>query len=580
MSHNDVSRCGFFFAPRERCFSTQMRRFLNRNRNVILAFACVALLHIEFFVGQAMWMWSREHYQYFPLVLFAFAAIVRVRLKNVTWNNSPILSIRTAMLGVMALVLYWLALVLHSNWLGSLSGLLSVWTVVRSFGGPDMAGRLKGPALFVLMAIPIPLNYDLRLIIWLQKIATSVASGLLDLASVLHTTSGVAIRTVERSFLVEEACSGIHSLFSCLAVMIFISVIRNEGLIRLVVNATQTVLWVLVANALRVFLVILAFSKWRVHLEEGWPHELLGVATYAFALGLSLSTERLLAFLVPSSRVPFGFSGEFGGDRTPLSGLAVSITRVSNDIRQFLDRGLLSPRASTGIVFALLILTPLLLQSQRFVKTQIQRPATISDTPQSEFRLSDRITENLLPETIGGWKLVNTERIQRNSNDPLGSDSTTFTYKGNGLTAVFSIDGHYPAWHDLAYCYTAVNWKLKRQQNIKDDASSTWFTELLLYDDQEQYSVCYFSCFDSQNDSVAPDDPTIGVIPTLSLLLSRLPGQGSGDNGIQPVIPPVFQFQLLCSSSHELLEFERRDLKELFLHLSETAIASIRKGQE
>ena len=75
------------------------------------------------------------------------------------------------------------------------------------FGGFDIAGKLSGPVFLLLLMIPIPLNFDLKLVIWLQKVATAAASSLLDMLQVWHNTSGVAITTVQRSFMVEEASS-------------------------------------------------------------------------------------------------------------------------------------------------------------------------------------------------------------------------------------------------------------------------------------------------------------------------------------------------------------------------------------
>ena len=70
--------------------------------------------------------------------------------------------------------------------------------------------------------------------------------------------------------MVEEACSGIHSLFSCLCAVIFVCVIRKSGFLRIVINAVQTTGWVIAANAVRVFLVIYAFSEWDLPLDKGF----------------------------------------------------------------------------------------------------------------------------------------------------------------------------------------------------------------------------------------------------------------------------------------------------------------------
>ena len=162
--------------------------------------------------------------------------------------------------------------------------------------------------------------------------------------------------------------------------------------------------------------------------------------------------------------------------------------------------------------------------------------------------------------------------------DAQGTNSTVFTFAGEGLTATFSVDGYYPEWHDLAYCYTALDWKLKSQQNYKDASTENHATQLSLYTDDGQYSVSYFSCFDSQMQSVKPGEATIGVIPTFSVLMERMPWSTPVDLEKAKIVPPIFQLQLMCSSSHELLDYERENLQRLFSVLSQHALQSFTKA--
>ena len=385
--------------------------------------------------------------------------------------------------------------------------------------------------------------------------------------------------------MVEEACSGIHSLFSCLCAVIFVCVIRKSGFLRIVINVVQTAGWVIAANAVRVFLMIYAFSKWDLPLDKGWPHEALGAATYVLALVMSLSTDRLFLFLVPMSHIPFLAAGDTCNARGNVVLQVLTFMGGSTKgIDRFLNQGCASEKLSIWIVAGVLVLlfAPFALVDYARVLAGSNAVAAFPGTagaPDLDGNMSQVVKDDAVPHNVKQWQLVKTERINRTPDDPQGTNSTIFTFAGEGLTANFSVDGYYPQWHDLAYCYTALDWKLKSQQNFKDASTGHEATLLSLYTADGQYCVSFFSCFDIRLQSVKPGAASIGVIPTFSVLMDRLPwGNGPSSPENATIIPPVFQFQLMCSSSHELLEHERENLQQLFSVLSQHALQSFTKA--
>src|SRR5436853_413288 len=84
------------------------------------------------------------------------------------------------------------------------------------------AGVLLAPAWFFLwLLIPPPLNLDQRLVTRLQTFTARQSSRLLDQLGVLHVMQGNVVVIPHKHLLVEEACSGINSLFSMLACTLF-----------------------------------------------------------------------------------------------------------------------------------------------------------------------------------------------------------------------------------------------------------------------------------------------------------------------------------------------------------------------
>ncbi|MBC7965534.1 MAG: exosortase U, partial [Fuerstia sp.] len=327
-----------------------------------------------------------------------------------------------------------------------------------------------------------------------------------------------------------------------------------------------------------------AFSKWELPLDKGWPHEALGVATYALALGLSLSTDRLFMFLVPASHIPFVDAGAtYNASGSIVAQFLTLIGASTKRLNRFLNQGRLAERLSMWVMAGVLVLLFAPLASVNYARVvagsrAVAAGPNAAGAPDFVSNMSELVTDNAVPLKVDQWKLVNTERINRTPDDPQGTNSTVFTFAGEGLTATFSVDGYYPEWHDLAYCYTALDWKLKSQQNYKDASTGNHATQLSLYTDDGRYSVSYFSCFDSRMQSVKPGEATIGVIPTFSVLMDRMPWSSPVDPERAKIVPPIFQLQLMCGSSHDLLDYERENLQKLFSVLSEQALQSFTKA--
>lgn len=556
---------------------------MERTKHITVVVAIIA--HAVFLIGLGAWLWSREHYQFFPLVLIGAGYLIWDRIAGVEWRPQRGLSWRVITFGILSVMFFAVAVLLQSNLFGVVAAMLCAWTLIWHFGGKEVADHLRGPFWLLCMALPIPLNYDLKLIIWLQKVASIAASRALDLCQIRHSISGVILATEDRSFMVAEACSGVHSLFSCLCAIVFVSVYRRYSLIRILINAAQTCLWVIIANALRVFIVVYAFSKFGIELDSGWRHEALGMLTYTLALLMSLSTDMLFNFTIPlgDGLVSKG-STVYNEADNPALQLARFADSAVSAVNRFLDKSRLSGSSSQKIILAVLFLifVPLSTISYgRVISRWISAPTETSPGGQlATVAMSENlIPDNALQETIDGWKLSSVERFNRDAEDAFGAQSIIFNYSGRGMQATFSIDGYYQHWHDLAYCYSGLDWEFNSQTNYVDQNTKNHATALAMYTDDGRQLLSHFSCLDYSLTSIRPGDATLEKIYTFENLLERI-GWGESQNANQPIEPPVIQLQLTCQSGKELLQHEKESLKRLFSVLSAQAMSSLSETTE
>ena len=539
----------------------------------------VIVLHATFLYGMGDWLWERDHYQHFPLIILGGIGLAWYRLRGQEWPGRCFLSIRVIAYAGISALLFLAAAFTHSNWIGTLSFLGLLWTAIWFCGGPVIADQLRGPMVFLMLVVPFPLKIDQEIIIELQKLATTAASGLLDLMGDIrlrHIRSGVAIRTVDKSFMVEEACSGIHSLFSCVVAMAFWCICFRYSLLRLVATIGQTVVWVVFANCLRVFLIVYAYARFGAALDVGWKHEALGMATYAMSLGLALSMDQLIRFVFPlSGRSLLTILAD--GDEVKKNPDLVDskLLKFLNSVTKRLNRAILKPKPSliAGLVFLGVVYVPLFAQAHAHLIMQDSKP----DRENFVTSLNDLVNDDLIAGKIGDWEVIRVRKVTRDADDPLGTNSVVWTLAGNGLNVQFTVDGYYPEWHDLSYCYTAMDWQLESAQNLQLFASGKT-TELNLYKESGDFAVSLFSCY--EEDGCVPVEPDEASGSATRNLLNRIRSLNLFPDQRPEVKGPVFQTQLWIDRKEALLLHERRSVRKLYVALTRQILGHIQQSTE
>ncbi len=148
----------------------------------------------------------------------------------------------------------------------------------------------------LLVILRLPLNLDLAAIKSPQQLTARAAGAALDVLDVTYVRAGNVIEIPGRRLFVEEACSGVNSLFSALACTVFYLLWTRRHYFVWIVMFLSVPFWVLTANAGRIALVAVLRSNWDVAADVGRRHDALGYAVLAVAMGLLFATERLLSF--------------------------------------------------------------------------------------------------------------------------------------------------------------------------------------------------------------------------------------------------------------------------------------------
>ena len=275
------------------------------------ALAFLLAAHLPFVIFYFVSLWEpRPHYQFFPFAIAAFIWLAASRRQkgNERWTLLPMMLIAAdvscASLGV------WF----FSPWLvtaGLFLGVLA-WCVANVDDG--FRRRLTYLAVLPLLVIRLPRNGDQEIIMALQTITTKVAGQILDSFGFLHVRSGNVLEFPGKRFEVEEACSGVQSLFTVLFVGAFVVCWNRRPLAHIVLVLMTGGFLAGLMNLCRILVIAIAWDRYAEDLSVGILHDIVGYLSLGVATLLLLILDAAMTVVT----APIPLTRESGDSGNPL----------------------------------------------------------------------------------------------------------------------------------------------------------------------------------------------------------------------------------------------------------------------
>jgi exosortase len=453
----------------------------------------------------ASWMIRQDYYQHFPLLLIAGIGLAAYRLRKVERIEfQGVLSPRVILWFTVVVVLTATVFALPSRWMASLAGISLLVTALNFYGGPRLVAILLGPLMLFAAAIPLPVKFDNYFVVSLQRLATWMASVWLDLAGILHFTSGVSIDTATQGYFVKDACSGIHSVFAAVAVGVGYGVYRHYRVLRVLAFVAQLLFWVVVANALRVFLTVYGQSRFEWDLSSPAYHEALGMVTFATGVLLAISGDHILRYL-------------FSGRRTA-EGLRATDPDYGDRENRILDRPL-SPKIVVTLGGIITVLGVGVAGAYFSYSTPTAANVTMEQMAEMAYLDLDSIDASSLPTQIAGWKQTGFRSETRGEDSIFGGMvSHIWQYSNGRRNVLVSVDGPYDDWHDLAVCYSGSGWQIDDMRTISQanifplKSGVCYACELRIARPPIDQAEILYICIDPVGNAVKPPDYLGGAV--------------------------------------------------------------------
>jgi exosortase len=156
------------------------------------------------------------------------------------------------------------------------------------------------PLFFLILAIPIPALIFNTVSIPLQGLASEASSDLLNFCDVPVLREGNVLQLATTSLGVAEACSGLRSLLSLIALSVILGYMRWRNLAQRLALIALSIPVALLLNIVRITITGIIAENWSVKYAMGFFHEFSGWVVFVLAFFILYLVSSLMQRFWPS----------------------------------------------------------------------------------------------------------------------------------------------------------------------------------------------------------------------------------------------------------------------------------------
>lgn len=159
--------------------------------------------------------------------------------------------------------------------------------------------RMWFPLLYLAFAVPPPQFFIDAVTAPLKEFVSKAATDVLDLFGFPVSREGVILFVAQYELLVEDACSGMNSLFGLTAIGLFyVYLMRGSSWLHSLALSAFIIPIAIGANVLRIMTLVLITYFFGNDAAQGFLHGAAGIVLFVFALVLVFFTDQILGLVI------------------------------------------------------------------------------------------------------------------------------------------------------------------------------------------------------------------------------------------------------------------------------------------
>jgi exosortase len=179
------------------------------------------------------------------------------------------------------------------------SMLLVLWSLALSFFGWHVAKIVSLPIAYLLFMVPIPAIIWNKIAFPLKLFATQMAVGLIKILNITVYSEGNIIFLSNTTLEVVDACSGLRSLTTLLALSAAFAIITDHTRLKKFILFLSAVPLAILLNIVRLSATAVLAKHFGPQVAQGFLHEVSGIVVFLLALILLFMFNKLLLRIPP-----------------------------------------------------------------------------------------------------------------------------------------------------------------------------------------------------------------------------------------------------------------------------------------
>lgn len=429
------------------------------------------------------------------------------------------------------------SVLISSPWLAYASavGLVVAWLLLR---GNNLRWKpAVGLSSVLWMTLPFPAGYDDKLIQFLQRLSSSFTSVILDCIGILHLPEGNVLELAQKRLFVDEACSGVDSLYALMAICLCLVLWFRQRLFVAVISLSLVPVWASCGNIVRLVSIVLGLEWLGIDLSHGMQHTILGLLVFAGAFSCDFAFIQFAGAVFRRTTI-----GDIPAPDISLLSATTDIpnSESSNPFQNYSKLQI----AACGLftLFFLAIGT---------FSLQILARRTLHSYPTFDKQVLATVKESQdLPKRLGDWQFESYQNLERGRESAQGQFSNVWMYRSPIGRVMLSTDFPFRGFHLLDICYQGAGWRLNTASRQIEQPSTN---------SSNPNEVFYMHVLDMANDE--------GKFAYVAYALFQLDGTSiqsaaKGVRGLerfeQTILEPVsFQIQIMLESNEDIAPDER-----------------------
>lgn len=248
-----------------------------------IAFGLFALLYLPVLIGLVGEWYTDDNYSHGFLIPLVTGWLLWKKRKKLKELISPVGDNAGLFVILAGMVIFVLANAMAEYFTLRVSLVITLYGLVWYLLGRKFAFAAWFELLYLLFMIPLPYVIYYSLTFPMQLFATKVTVKILSFIGMSAVQQGNIIHLPGYSLEVAEACSGLRSLISLLALGALYARLTQKDLPRQIILFVSTVPIAIAANVFRILFTAIGAYTISKELAEEFLHELSGMAVFVVA---------------------------------------------------------------------------------------------------------------------------------------------------------------------------------------------------------------------------------------------------------------------------------------------------------